>query len=92
MSLFIEVESVEKKCKVIINLDMVIEIAPVLAGGCDIFYNDSAAVNGKTAMRVTDSYLMFQQLAMQVVSSDDIAKKVKALKGTDKPAIDVPKL
>ena len=92
MSLFVEVNSVEKKCKVIINLDMVIEIAPILAGGCDIFYNDSAAVNGKTAMRVSDSYSMFQQLAMQVVSSEDIAKKVKALKGTDKPSIDVPKL
>jgi hypothetical protein len=92
MSLFVEVNSLEKKCKVIINLDMVIEIAPILAGGCDIFYNDSAAVNGKTAMRVSDSYSMFQQLAMQVVSSEDIAKKVKALKGTDKPSIDVPKL
>lgn len=90
MSLFVEVESVEKGCKVIINLDMVVEIAPLLNGGCDIFYADQAAVNGKTAMKVKDSYSMFQQLAMQVVSSDDIAKKVKALKGS--APVEIPKL
>jgi hypothetical protein len=87
MSLFVEVQSVEKGCRVVINLDMVVEIAPLAAGGCDIFYSDSAAVNGKTAMKVKDSYAMFQQLAMQVVSADDIAKKVKALK-----SVDIPKL
>ena len=90
MSLFIEVESVEKNCKVVINLDMVIEVAPLAAGGCDIFYNDSAAVNGKTAMRVKDSYAMFQQLAMQTVSTEDIAKKVKALKSA--ADLSIPKL
>jgi len=90
MALFVEVESVEKQCRVIINLDMVIEVAPLAAGGCDIFYNDSAAVNGKTAMRVRDSYAMFQQLAMQTVSSEDIAKKVKALKAS--APLEVPKL
>jgi len=89
MALFVEVESVEKNCKVVINLDMVIEIAPLINGGCDIFYNDSAAVNGKTAMKVKDSYALFQQLAMQTVSSEDIAKKVKALKGA---SVDIPKL
>ena len=89
MSLFVEVFSVEKNCKVVINLDMVVEIAPLAAGGCDIFYSDSAAVNGKTAMKVKDSYAMFQQLAMQVVSADDIAQKVKALKGE---ALPIPKL
>ena len=89
MSLFVEVQSVEKGCKVIINLDMVVEIAPLAAGGCDIFYADSAAVNGKTAMKVKDSYALFQQLAMQTVSSEDIAKKVKALKGA---SVDIPKL
>jgi hypothetical protein len=90
MALFVEVESVEKNCKVVINLDMVIEIAPLINGGCDIFYNDSAAVNGKTAMKVKDSYAMFQQLAMQTVSSEDIAKKVKALKAS--APLEVPKL
>ena len=90
MSLFVEVNSVEKNCKVVINLEHVMEIAPLKDGGCDIFYSDSAAVNGKTAMKVRDSYSMFQQLAMQVVSSEDIAKKVKALKGADK--VEIPKL
>ena len=90
MALFVEVESVEKNCKVVINLDMVIEIAPLINGGCDIFYNDSAAVNGKTAMKVKDSYAMFQQLAMHTVSSEDIAKKVKALKAS--APLEVPKL
>ena len=89
MSLFVEVISVEKGCKVIINLDMVVEIAPLAAGGCDIFYSDSAAVNGKTAMKVKDSYALFQQLAMQTVSSEDIAKKVKSLKSS---IVDIPKL
>ena len=89
MSLFVEVESVEKKCKVVVNLDQVIEIAPLYEGGCALFFADSAAVGGKTAMRVVDSYSMFQQLALQVVSSEDIAKKVKALKST---AMEIPKL
>jgi len=74
MSMFIEVESVEKSCKVIINLDEVIEIAPLRSGGCDLFFSDSAAVGGKTAMKVKDSYSLFKQLAMQMVSAEDIAK------------------
>jgi len=74
MSMFIEVESVEKSCKVMINLDEVIEIAPLRSGGCDLFFSDSAAVGGKTAMKVKDSYALFKQLAMQMVSAEDIAK------------------
>jgi hypothetical protein len=89
MSLFIEVESIEKSCKVIVNLDQVIEIAPLFEGGCHLFFTDSAAVGGKTAMKVRDNYSHFQQLAMQMVSSEDIAKKVKSLKAV---AMDIPKL
>ena len=89
MSLFIEVESVEKECKVIVNLEQVVEIAPLYEGGCALFFSDSAAVGGKTSMKVKDSYSHFQQLAMQMVSSDDIAKKVKALKSV---AMEIPKL
>jgi len=89
MSLIVEVESVEKKCKVVVNLDQVIEIAPLYEGGCALFFADSAAVGGKTAMKVVDSYSMFQQLALQVVSSEDIAKKVKSLKSV---AMEIPKL
>ena len=40
-------------------------------------------------MKVRDSYTHFQQLAMQMVSSEDIAKKVKSLKSV---AMEIPKL
>lgn len=80
MALFVEVESVEKNCKVILNLDEVIEIAPLRDGGCAIFFSDSAAVGGKTSIKVKDSYDQFKQFAMQTVSTDDIAKKIKSLK------------
>jgi len=79
MSLFIEVQSVEKNCPVLINLDEVVEIAPLARGGCDLFFSDSAAVGGKTAMKVKDSYNLFKQLAMQMVSPEDIAKKISNL-------------
>jgi hypothetical protein len=80
MALFIEVESVEKNCKVILNLDEVIEIAPLRDGGCALFISDSAAVGGKTSIKVRDSYDQFKQFAMQTVSSEDIAKRIKSLK------------
>jgi len=80
MALFVEVESVEKNCKVILNLDEVIEIAPLRDGGCAIFFSDSAAVGGKTSIKVKDSYDQFKQFAMQTVSTDDIAKRIKSLK------------
>jgi hypothetical protein len=73
MSLFVEVSDIEKGCQVIINLDTVMEIAPLAKGGCEVFFPDAAAVGGKRTMKVKDSYAMFKQLAMQVVSADDIA-------------------
>ena len=82
MSTFIEVFSLEKQCKVIVNLDLALEIVPMKDGGTSIFFADSAAVGGKTSYRVTDQYTLFQQFALQTVSSEDIAKKVKALKTT----------
>lgn len=79
MSLFVEVESVEKSTKVIINLDHIVEIAPLREGGCALFFNDGAAVNGVRSMKVKDSYTLFTQFAMQTVSSDDIARKIASL-------------
>lgn len=79
MSTFVEVDSVEKNCKVIINLDKVVEIAPLSAGGCAIFITDSAAVNGRTAITVKNTYNEFKQFAMQTVTSDDIAARIKNL-------------
>ena len=91
MALFVEVTSKEKMCKVIINLDQIVEVAPLKSGGCDLFFNDSAAVGGTRVMKVEDSYTQFQQFAMQTVSADDIAKQVKKLKSSA-VAIEIPTL
>ena len=73
--MFIEVNSIEKGSPVMINLDEVLEIAPLFEGGCALFFADAAAVNGKNAMKVTDSYALFKQFALQMVTPDDIAKR-----------------
>ena len=73
--MFIEVNSIEKNCQVMINLDEVLEIAPLMEGGCALFFADAAAVNGKNAMKVSDSYALFKQFALQMVTPDDIAKR-----------------
>lgn len=75
MGLFVEVNSVEKGCPVIINLDQIVEIAPLASGGCALFTVDSAGMNAKTALRVTNSYDEFKQFAMQTVSAEDIARR-----------------
>jgi hypothetical protein len=82
MSTFIEVESVEKGCKVIVNLDQVVEIAPLIGGGCALFFADNAAVGGKISYKVKDNYSVFKQFALQTVSSDDIAKRFPKVKAT----------
>lgn len=91
MALFVEVESVEKQCKVIVNLDQVIEIAPLAAGGCALFIVDPAAVGGSKSYKVKESYEEFRQFAMQTVSSEDIANRIKSLKKTA-TTLDIPKL
>ena len=80
MSLFVEVTSLEKNCPVIINLEHVIEIAPIVSGGCALFMTDGAGMNSKNAMRVTDSYELFKQFAMQTVSADSIADRISSIK------------
>jgi len=94
MSLFVEVESVEKNCKVIINLDEVIEIAPLIEGGCALFFVDGASVGGKTSYKVKDSYEAFKQFAMETVTADAVAAKVKSLKKQTGPKepIEIPVL
>ena len=86
MSLFVEVDSVEKGCKVILNLDTVSEIAPFATGGCHLFLNDGRIY------KVKDSYELFQQFAMQQVSADDIAKKFPKAKPPKDMTLDIPKL
>jgi hypothetical protein len=103
MSLFIEVNSIDKNCPVIINLDTVMEIAPLASGGCALFFPDAAAVGGKTSMKVTDSYEQFKQFAIQPVSAEDIARRfpkavvqaeapAKTTKKTSVPEYEIPKL
>jgi hypothetical protein len=78
MSLFVEVQSVDKNCPVIINLEHVVEIAPLAAGGCALFLSDGT---GKYDIKVKDEYSMFKQFALETVSAEDIAKKIAKLKG-----------
>lgn len=75
MATFVEVNSVApKQCKLIVNLDNIIEIAPLVAGGCVLYFSATEA-GGPRTMTVSDSYTQFMQFAMQTVSADDIAKR-----------------
>ena len=69
-----------------------VEIAPLAAGGCALFIADPAAVGGSKAYKVKDSYDQFKQFAMQTVSSEDIAARVKSLKKNVPVEFDIPKL
>lgn len=75
MSMFIEVDSIEKGCPVIINLDSIVEIAPLASGGCALFTADGAGMNSKSAMRVKNDYSEFKQFVMQTISAEDIAAR-----------------
>ena len=84
MSTFVEVTNTDKNCTVLVNLDMVSEIAPLVSGGCEIFLVPSGGVNNRVSFKVKESYEVFKQFAMQTVTSDMIKEKVAKLKGTDK--------
>lgn len=83
MSIFVEVNSVApKNCKLIVNLDNIIEIAPLVAGGC-VLYFSAIEAGGPRTMTVSDSYTAFMQFAMTTVTADDMAKRFpKAKKET----------
>lgn len=86
MTTFVEVNSVApKNCKLIVNLDNVIEIAPLVSGGC-VLYFSAIEAGGPRTMTVSDSYTAFMQFAMQTVSADDIAKRFPKVK-KDMPTI-----
>lgn len=88
MSIFVEVDSVEKGCPVIINMDQIVEIAPLKDGGSAIFFTDAGGVGARISMRVNNNYDSFKQFVMQTVSADDIAKKFP--KKSEK--MEIPKL
>ena len=92
MGLFVEVQSVEKGCDVIINLDEVLEIAPLSAGGCVLFFADQSSPGGKTSYKVKDSYEQFKQFAIVPVSAEDIAKRFPSKKVNKPVELDIPKL
>jgi hypothetical protein len=87
--MFVEVNSLEKQCKVIINLEHVSEIAPLAAGGCAIFIPDGTG--GAVALKVSDDYSVFKQFVLETVSADDIAKRFPKTKVKDL-SLDIPKL
>lgn len=78
MSTFVEVNSIEKGCEVIINLDHVVEIVPLASGGTMLVFQDGM---GKYDIKVADSYALFRQFAMQTVTMEDIQKRIDSLKG-----------
>ena len=73
--MFIKVESVEKNCTVIVNLDHIFEIAPLATGGCALFTTDGAGMNSRSSMVVKDDFTLFEQFVLQTVSSADIQKR-----------------
>ena len=80
MATFIEVSSIApKKCKVIVNLDNIIEIAPLVAGGCVLYFGTLESGSPRT-MTVEDNYIAFSQFAMQTVTSEDISKRFPKVK------------
>jgi len=89
MSLFVEVDSMEKNCPVIINLDHLVEIAPLLNGGCELSMIHTAGMNVKSVMRVKNSYDEFKQFAMQPVSADDIARRFPKATKEETPTVPV---
>ena len=77
--MFVEVDSVEKNCPVIINLDQVIEIAPLAAGGCLVNFTYDGDM-GVRSMKVKNTYEQFKQFAMQTVTAEDIQARVDQIK------------
>ena len=70
MATFVEVNDIDKRIPVIINMDNVMHIEPMIGQqtGTLIWFN-----NGKL-QKVSEKYDMFKQLAFQTVSAEDIAR------------------
>jgi hypothetical protein len=73
--MFIEVNSlVPKNCRLIINLDNIIEVAPLVSGGCVLYFSTLEAGSPRT-ITISDDYSVFLQFVLQTVKAEDIAKK-----------------
>jgi ribosomal protein L10 len=78
--LFVEVDSVDKGCKVIIDLEKVIEIAPLRDGGCAIFFVKDPMIDpARLAMNVKNGYDEFKQFVVQTVTANDIATRIESI-------------
>lgn len=99
MAYFVEVNDIDKGCPVIINMDAVMEIAPINSpAGCEITFLEqddvdalrrekiltAAAVRGRRVMRVSEPYTLFKQFVIQQVSAEDIARVNGRIKETKK--------
>jgi hypothetical protein len=78
--MFVELTSMDKNCPVIVNLDHIMEIAPMRDGGCALFGEKGAII------KVEESFTQFKQFALETVTPEDIAKKFP--KATKKEAKD----
>ena len=75
MSIFVEVKSIAPKpCTLIINMDYVLEIAPLVVGGCVITMGAQEAGSSRT-ITVSDDYSAFKQFVLQTVTTDQIEKR-----------------
>lgn len=85
--MLVQVKSREKNCDVIINLDHVMEIAPLSDGGCEIRFvydGDVTSKGGNRSIRVNNGYNEFQQFVLQTVTTEAVSKKVEELKKLQK--------
>jgi hypothetical protein len=83
MSIFVEVNSiVPKNCKLIINLDYVLEVAPLITGGCVLTLGAQEAGTSRT-ITVSDDYSSFKQFVMQTVTAESIQKRFPKATKTD---------
>jgi hypothetical protein len=89
MTMLVEVNSLDKKCPVIINLEAVVEIAPLVGGGCALFMADGHG--GAVTMKVSNDYSEFKQFVLETVKPEDIAKRFGKTKVKDL-SLDIPKL
>jgi len=80
MGLKVEVYNKDRGCLCIIDLDAVLEVAPLSAGGCAVFFSKEPNI---APMYVTNEYVEFKQFVVQTISSDDIANRVHALKDSN---------
>ena len=73
--MFIEVDSIQPKvCKLIINLDHVLEVAPLIAGGCVLTFSANEAGVSRT-ITISNDFSDFKQFALQTVTPESIQKR-----------------